>query len=70
MRLQAAEFSFIEKAGERNKSKGWGNTTRKTVLREVEIFHAEPRIFDLYLAISRGRFIWTIINSNKFDLLL
>lgn len=45
-------------------------TTRKTVLREVEVFHTELRIFDFYLAISRGRFVWTIVNSNNFDLLL
>ena len=42
----------------------------ETVLREVEVFYTKPRIFDLYFAISRGRFVWTIIDSNNIDLSL
>jgi hypothetical protein len=40
MRLKAAEFSFVEEAGESEQVKNI-RITRETVLREVEVFHTE-----------------------------
>lgn len=41
MRLKAAEFSFVEEAGETEQVKNVGVTRRQTVLREIEVFHTE-----------------------------
>jgi hypothetical protein len=41
MRLKAAEFSFIEEAGDSEQVKNVGVTRQVTVLREVKVFHTE-----------------------------
>ena len=71
MRFQATEFGFVEEAVEMRRQTILGTRQkRERVSRKVKVLHTKLRVFDLYFAISRGRFVWTIASRNQFDLWL
>jgi hypothetical protein len=71
MRFQATEFGFVEEAVEMRSQPILGTRQKRVrVSRKVKILHTKLRVFDLYFAISRGRFVWTITSRNQFDLWL